>query len=235
MEIIELLMNFNLTKQDATIYVTLLLEGDLTGYEVAKLTGISRSNTYIALAGLVEKGAAHVIEGNAVRYTPVPIDEFCDNKIRNLQEIRLSLIKNMPKQREENEGYITIKGKKNIMNKITKMLIEAKKRVYISLSGKTLDTIKPQLNLAVSRGLKVVILTNSLFELTGATIYYAEKAQHQIRLIVDSENVLTGDIIDGDNSTCLYSKKQNLIDLFKESLTNEIRLIELKKERRNTK
>lgn len=228
MEIIEMLMNFNLTKQDATIYLTLLSEGDLTGYEVAKLTGISRSNTYIALAGLVEKGAAHVIEGNtAARYTPVPVDEFCDNKIRNLQEIRLSLIRNMPKQREENEGYITIKGQKNIVNKIIKMLIDAEKRIYISLSGKTLDTIKPQLNQAVSRGLKVVILTNPPFELTGATIYHVEKAQHQIRLIVDSANVLTGDILDGDNSTCLYSKKQNLIDLFKESLTNEIRLIEL--------
>lgn len=226
MEIIELLMNFNLTKQDATIYVTLFTEGDLTGYEVAKLTGISRSNTYISLAGLVEKGAAHVIEGNATRYTPVPVDEFCDNKIRNLQEIKLSLIKNMPKRREENEGYITIKGRNNILNKIKKMLFVAEKRVYISLSGKTLDTIKPQLNQAVSRGLKVVILTNPPFELTGATIYYVEKTQHQIRLIVDSANVLTGDIID-DSSTCLYSKKQNLIDLFKESLTNEIRLIEL--------
>ena len=133
----------------------------------------------------------------------------------------------MPKQREENEGYITIKGKNNILNKITKMLIEAEKRVYISLSGKTLDTIKPQLNQAVSRGLKVVILTNPPFELTGATIYCVEKTQHQIRLIIDSANVLTGDIIDGDSSTCLYLKKQNLIDLFKESLTNEIRLIEL--------
>ena len=229
MEIIELLMNFNLTKQDATIYVTLFSEGDLTGYEVAKLTGISRSNTYIALAGLVEKGAAHVIEGNATRYTPVPVDEFCENKIRNLQEIRLSLMKNMPKRREENEGYITIKGKNSILNKITKMLIEAEKRIYISLSGTILDTIRPQLDQAVSRGLKVVILTKSPFELTGATIYYVEKTQHQIRLIVDSANVLIGDIVEGESSTCLYSKKQNLIDLFKEALTNEIKLIELTK------
>ena len=228
MEIIDLLMNFNLTKQDAIIYFTLLTEGDLTGYEVAKFTGISRSNTYIALAGLVEKGAAHVIDGTATRYTPVPINEFCDNKIRKMQEIKLNLIKKMPKQREENEGYITIKGKNNILNKINKMLIEANKRVYISLSGETLDVLKPQLNQAVSRGLKVVIITNWPFELTGAKIYYIEKNQHQIRLIIDSINVLTGDIID-DSSTCLYSKKKNLIDLFKDSLKNEIRLIELMK------
>ena len=42
--------------------MTLLAEGRLTGYEATKLTGISRSNTYTALAGLVEKGAAYVLE-----------------------------------------------------------------------------------------------------------------------------------------------------------------------------
>lgn len=29
------------------------------------------------------------------------------------------------------------------------------------------------------------------------------------------------------NSTCLYSSKQNLVDLFKDALKNEIKLIEL--------
>jgi transcription elongation factor GreA-like protein len=55
MDIIEKLTYFNLTRQEATLYLTLLAEGRLTGYEATKLTGISRSNTYTALAGLVEK------------------------------------------------------------------------------------------------------------------------------------------------------------------------------------
>ena len=54
MDIIEKLTYFNLTRQEATLYLTLLAEGRLTGYEATKLTGISRSNTYTALAGLVE-------------------------------------------------------------------------------------------------------------------------------------------------------------------------------------
>ena len=58
MNLIEGLTNFNLTKQEATLYVLLLKSGQLTGYEAAKQTGISRSNTYTALAGLVEKSVA---------------------------------------------------------------------------------------------------------------------------------------------------------------------------------
>ena len=59
---IEKLMLFGLTRQEATIYICLYQTGPLTGYEVAKDTGISRSNVYSALAGLVEKGAAYKME-----------------------------------------------------------------------------------------------------------------------------------------------------------------------------
>lgn len=229
MNITELLMHFNLTRQEANIYITLYAEGELTGYEVAKLTGISRSNTYTSLAGLVEKGAAFVIEGTATRYTAVPVEDFCENNIRHLQQIKLILKNNMPARREENEGYITIKGDKHILDKIRNMLLEAKERVYLSLSNKTISFIQAELANIIERGLKTVIITDRPFVLPGATIYYAEKPPHQIRLIADSANALTGDIGDGENSTCLYSKKNNLVELLKESIKNEIMLIDMKK------
>ena len=229
MDINELLVHFNLTRQEATIYTTLYAEGELTGYEVAKLTGISRSNTYTSLAGLVEKGAAYVIEGTATRYTPVRIEDFCDNKIRQLQQIKQDLLKGMPRKREETDGYITIKGEKHILEKMRNMVARAQERVYLSVARPTLSFILAELKDGLARGLKIVIITNQPFELAGAIIYHAEKPPHQIRLIVDSANVLTGDIADGDFSTCLYSKKKNLVELIKESIKNEITLIDLMK------
>ena len=97
MNLIEGLTNFNLTKQEATLYVLLLKSGQMTGYEAAKQTGISRSNTYTALAGLVDKGAAYVLEeGKVTRYTPVPADEFCSNKISCLEEIKKDILQQLP-------------------------------------------------------------------------------------------------------------------------------------------
>ena len=46
MSFIEKLMVFGLTRQEASIYLCLYRNGILTGYEAAKLTGISRSNVY---------------------------------------------------------------------------------------------------------------------------------------------------------------------------------------------
>lgn len=232
MELSELLMNFKLSRQEARIYLSLTINGEMTGYEVAKQTAISRSTIYTALASLVEKGAAYLIEDKATRYTAIPIDEFCTNQIRAMEKIKNTLIENMPKKQVDTEGYITIKGHKNILDKIRNMINEANQRIYISLAKKTIETIMPNLKEALSKGLKIVIITNPPFNLSGATIYHNEKKEKTIRIITDSSKVLTGDIIYGINSSCLYSKKQNLVDLFKESLKNEIKIIELSKSRK---
>lgn len=80
MDNVERLMEFGLTRHEANLYILLTLEGSLNGYEAAKQSGISRSNAYNALAGLVDKGAAYIQEEDTVRYTPVAIEEFCSNK-----------------------------------------------------------------------------------------------------------------------------------------------------------
>lgn len=230
MELIEMLSQFNFTRQEAAIYLTLLKEGDMNGYEVSKTTGISRSNAYSSLASLVEKGAAHAIEGAAIHYTPVPIEEICDNRIKKLQQTKEILLKSIPKKRQDSEGYVTIKGKANILNKMKNMIMEAEERVYISVAEPVLQAVLPDVKKAIARGIKMVVIVNRPFSLEGATVYDAGEKEQQIRLIVDSEIVLTGDLEQGEHSTCLYSRKKNLVDLIKESLKNEIQLIEMKKD-----
>lgn len=229
MDTAELLTQFNLTRQEAFIYLTLLSEGDLNGYEVAKITGISRSNTYTSLAALVEKGGAYVIEGPATRYTPVPLEEFCRNKVRKLTETGQELLRSVPPKRGETDGYVTVRGRAHILNKMRNMISEAKERVYLSIPGEVQQELLPEIKEAIFRGIKMVLITGEPVQLDGATVYYMEKSQQQIRLIADSANVLTGDIENGESSTCLYSKKKNLIDLLKDSLKNEIALIEMMK------
>ena len=230
MDLIEGLTHFNLTKQEATLYVLLLKEGYLTGYEAAKQTGISRSNTYTALAGLVDKGAAYVLEeGKVTRYTPVPPEEFCSNKIDRLQEIKKDVLNQLPVLKSDAEGYITIKGELEIINKLKNTVRQAEARIYVSANKRVMELLKAELLDALNRGLKVVIISDKQFTLPQAICYGTEKQNEQIRLIADSQTVVTGDLEDDENSTCLYSCKRNLVDLFKDALKNEIKLIELQK------
>ena len=119
----ERLMEFGLTRQEASIYQCLLTEGKVTGYEVAKQTGISRSNAYNSLASMTEKGAAYLVEEASTRkYVPVPLNEFCKNRVRKLEESARWLQEHMPSEKAYAEGYITIEGAENILNKIKNLL-----------------------------------------------------------------------------------------------------------------
>lgn len=223
------LMNFGLTRQETTVYFCLLANLQMTGYEVAKQTGISRSNAYNALAGLAEKGAAYIIESNSTKYIAVDIEEYCNNRIRSLNEAKKYLVKNVPKRKEENDGYITISGKQNIYDKIRTMLDGAKERVYISMSEQQLRFFKEQLETLLEKDIKVVVISEEKWDMQGALIYVVESLDNQIRVITDSKYVLTGEVDDAEG-TCLYSGQKNFVRVFKDYFRNEITLIQYKKE-----
>ena len=168
-------------------------------------------------------------EGKVTRYTPVAPEEFCTNKIDRLQEIKQKVLSQLPVLKSDAEGYITIKGELEIINKLKNTVRQAEARIYVSANKRVMELLKSELVDALDRGLKVVIISDKQFTLPQAICYGTEKQNEQIRLIADSQTVVTGDLEDEENSTCLYSCKRNLVDLFKDALKNEIKLIELQK------
>jgi sugar-specific transcriptional regulator TrmB len=227
----EELGQFGLTRQEATIYLCLLQNKEMSGYEVSKITGISRSNVYSALAGLVEEGAAYLLEGNPNKYTAVSADVFCENRIRRLKSIKTEIVSKIPHISEECEGYITISSHRHIMDKIYNMLEAVEYRIYISMPRQYLEQFRPQLEKLVETKKKVVLLINEPLEkdIKGAITYITGKNDNQLKLIVDSGFVLTGDMTGDASDTCLYCGQKNFVNVFKDSLRNEIKLIELTK------
>lgn len=227
-QFMEYLVHFGLTRQEALIYQKLLQNGKQTGYEIAKETGISRSNAYNALAALVEKGAAYLLEESAKRYIPVNLEEFCENCIRRMKAEEEWMLQNLPSEQIVEEGYITIEGEVNMQDKIQNLLESAGQRIYISCSLKNLTIFSPFLYQAVSKGKKVVIITDGSFQLEGAKTYTTESKGKQIGIITDSKYILSGEFGKGSMNTCLYSGQNNIVLVFKTALANEIQLIELR-------
>ncbi|MGO5051369.1 TrmB family transcriptional regulator [Lachnospiraceae bacterium LCP25S3_G4] len=222
---IEHLVKFGLTRQEAIIYQCLITEGKLTGYEVAKVTGISRSNAYGALASLVEKGAAYVSEESAKKYIAVTMEEFCENYIRNLEEDKKWILINSPQLKVEEEGYITVEGFGHIQNKIKNLLRGVKERIYISCSKENLSAMELELELLAKSGKKVVVITDQPFFLEDAQIYISDSKKNQIGMIADSAYVITGEYGKDSMNTCLYSGQKNFVEVFKSALANEIKII----------
>ncbi len=232
--ILDRLMLFGLTRQEASIFLCLTQNGEMTGYEVAKQTGISRSNVYSGLSDLVDKGAAYLAEGSTSKYYAVPVAEFCENKIRTLNKEKHYLISHLPARKERELGYITISGSRNIIDKMITMIGEAEMRIYFSASYKMIEEMKEEFLKVLDRKIKLVLITDMLpldERLRNESIcYQGERKESSIRLIVDSEYALTGELTGSREDTCLYTGQKNFIEVFKDALRNEIKLIELTKE-----
>ena len=254
------LISFGLTRQEAVIYETLLKHGEMTGYEVSKETGISRSNAYASLAGLADKGAAYLIKGEAVKYTPVPVPQFVKSTLASLAEKGEFLKAHAPARRDTTDGYITVQGAANIRGKIRQMLADMEHRLYMMAPSDIVAQFCGELSEKISGGKKIVLLTErlpaKLTELSGkideaaqvapreqlteaqaeqaalpkndeSAVYITDAEPGQIRMIVDSAYVLTGEFTGSESDTCLYSGQKNLVSVMKEALKNKITLLNL--------
>lgn len=224
MTLIECLMKTGLTRHESELYIALCREGEMNGYEAAKATGIPRANAYQALASLADKGGAYVIEGPVQRYVAVPVDEYCTNVLNHMVTTLELIKKECPVGKSIHEPYITITGFQHIVDKMKNMIQQARERVYVSLSEKEIAYVRDELLDAIKRGLKVVAITSAGVTLEGAILHTIQKKPGPIRIIVDSTQVLTGEITGLDEDSCLYSRNKPLVELIKDSLKNEILL-----------
>ena len=149
-------------------------------------------------------------------------------------------------EEELSRGYITIEGYDHICDKIRHMLLGAEKRIYFSATGEFLEQWSEEIRELVRAQKKVVLISEDNrepfpedAELKAGIIEYLvpehfrepkeeEQQMDQIRLIIDSEYILTGTVTGKSSDTCLYSGQKNFVRVFKDAMRNEIALIRLK-------
>lgn len=219
MELITALKNIGFTQQESIIYITLCKHGELTGYEAAKLSGISRSNAYAALSSLVDKGSAYIIEGTSIKYIAVTKDELINNATRFFNE-NLSIIKeSLDYNPITNDPYVTITNPNHVIDKIKNMIMKSNHRLYFSATNEIIHTFHHELVDAADRQIKIVILSPEEPD-CHYDVHHPTYSHESLKLIVDTEEVITGTL-----NQALYSRNKTLVRLIREAIINEIELI----------
>ncbi|MFV0349875.1 MAG: TrmB family transcriptional regulator [Halodesulfovibrio sp.] len=227
MELIQALKKFGFTQQESLMYVTLSRHGGMTGYEAAKVAGISRSNAYAALSSLVEKGGAVVSSEDASNYVATPKEELLLNLKRSCARTIEFLEENLPEQEEGAAPYLTVSGYENTLDKMRNMMLMAELRIYISMHSTNVALLRSEISGCVERGLKVVILSNEDPGIRGAQYMKNNAGTGNVKLIADTSEVIVG-LVEVNKGQCLYSKNKHLVYLMREALLNEIELIRLR-------
>lgn len=136
----KVLLDIGLNKNEVEVYQALLLEGEMTPNQVAEQTGLSRTNAYAILKGLVKKEVIEEFEKKKkLAYKvlhPQTLIEMMKAKRERQENAYKNLSLMMPKLIDDYEiatsvpGASYLKGVKEL-ERVYKDISRAKKEVYI--------------------------------------------------------------------------------------------------------
>jgi len=201
---IDKLVKIGFSEYEAKAYVALLRESPVTGYQLSKQSGVPRSMIYEVLGKLTARGAAMTLrKGDSTQYAPVPAAEFLDQLHREHKGLIFSLKDDLAAltSAPDLEYVWNIEGRENIMAKAEEMIRQATARICLALLPATFLDLKPALEGAIRRGVRVVIYTTDDLDLPGGQVVIApvfEDARDRVEglmliLVIDGEEVLVGE------------------------------------------
>lgn len=218
---------------EARAYLGLLQESPMNGYQLSKLTGLPRSRVYETLQRLTSKGYAVRFPTDPVQYAPLSVGElqlrlkeqFSDNL--STLEAELEHIATSGRS----ESLWNLYGHESIMQRVRGMIARAETAIYLVAWAQTLQWLKADLEAAVARGVRLVIISCGGAE-TMPGIHYCHAFENEIvqeetdaiNLVVDGREVLVGETLPADNCYAFWSHNTNLVRVTEEYIRHEVYL-----------
>lgn len=208
---VQALIDLGFTDLEARCYVALLQEQSLTGYGVAKRIGKPQANVYKALDSLLVKGAVIVSEGGDRNFRAVPQGELLEGLKHGFQQRHAHAIAALAKVEggPEDGRIYRLNNAEQTMQKCRALLVAARSVVLLDVWPGLLEEIRPEVEAAIARGVRVMARLYRPVELEGAEINVLHPRAEPIltrwegqwiAMVVDGRDFLVG-YLDGDGST----------------------------------
>jgi len=231
MDRIETALNgLGFSSYEAKAYTALVREYPLTGYEVAKRSGIPRSKVYESIERLVRKRLVTAVEDNPVKYVAVPPEEL----VRRLSSEFESSVTNLDRLLKEEHGndafeYIfNISGYGNILDKATDMISHAERTVDISIWREEWPEVRKSCVRSAEKGVGIRVLGfNGIAKVSGVKLFHhrpfrsGEPADRWITVVTDKNEILTGQC-SGDSIIAAWTKNRCLVFMGLKYIEHEI-------------
>ncbi|OHD11375.1 MAG: hypothetical protein A2086_08950 [Spirochaetes bacterium GWD1_27_9] len=242
--IVSHLANLGITNNEAKIYLFLVKNPNSNGYEISKVTGISRSLVYSSLEKLKTLGFIELVKRSSASYIAKSIDELEHSININIQNSLEELRKNIgfvthPK---EEEIFVTITNKENQFKKMTYLVKTATKYLYISAGEKELLWIKKYL-FALPKTIDVHIFSFSNLDIykdkfnvysqnmAPEFIQSEEQLRNRWRILIikDGEEMFLCGGDETESGAAIYTKNKMMIRFAVEHFVHDVKIFNIEK------
>jgi HTH-type transcriptional regulator, sugar sensing transcriptional regulator len=221
---VALLQELGFGGYEARAYIALLQRSPLNGYELAKASGVPRSNIYTVLQKLEERGAVVRLDlPSGPRYAPVAPTELTQRIADHFQQVLGAAQRGLeelstPAQPE----YVwNIRGEAALLEHAQALIDAAQKQLLVAIVRQEASALAKALAQAEARGVELVTLClDECPEECGScrgTIcrYCAALAAEQrwLVLVADDAEVLAGEIGPNDDVLAVRTRQRLQVDL----------------------
>lgn len=209
------LQKLSFSKMEAKVYISLLQNPNINGYQIAKILKIPRSTVYSCLDKLYEIGAVYLIAGEKNIYQAKDPEDLFENMkqdyIKRTDMVKQSLEK--IKVKTEKLQYFNITGYENVRSKVKEIINSSKKEIYLNL-GMEIEEFREEIKKACDRGVRIIIFTFSSVDFEGMAVELyrsdrfpqIENKYRTIFLVSDMEKALIANGGDDGEFTGTYSE-----------------------------
>lgn len=234
-EPVRILRQLGFAEYEARAYVALLRRSPLTGYELARLSGVPRADVYAVLRRLEDRGAVVRVDAEgAVRYAPVPPDEL----LGRLHRRYLGLVEDARRALTEltvpadHEFIWNIRGYPALLDHARSLVGQTRTELLVGLYPPEARTIGPDLGRAEAQGVAVTTVCfagcpEECGACRGRVYRYRVLPGETARWLVvipDQAEVLAGEITAEQDAVAVRTRQRLLVDLANWYLRNTIAL-----------
>ncbi len=213
--VIEQLARLGLSQPEARAYLVVLRKSPITGYEVAKQSGISRGQIYETLGRLEALGAVQTTLDR--KYIAVPFRDFSKNKLASMRAA-IDTVEELLPQLASNRGEAAhiVYGYSNLVTRSLEIVRGAVGNIFLACFPEELEQLATELVEADQRGVDITILCYGEFEHPGLTIVHHRgtfvvrtgNGGRSFHLVADRRAGLMGVVRDAEDTSALWSQNE---------------------------
>lgn len=234
------------TEYEAKVYLALVEDSPLTGYGVARASGVPRSKVYEVLEGMTGRGEVLVSRGEPVRYAPLPPRELVALRRREAEAALAAAAEGLERHEKGGGGsrdlIWDIKGRAEILGRLREVIGRAEWRVLIELWSEDAPELREDLQAAAGRGVEVIVVAYGEPDYPFANVYLHEPGPERITrefggrwvvLSIDAREIVAGIVSLGAESRAAWSSHPGMVMPITEQIKHDLYIAEMLREHRD--
>jgi sugar-specific transcriptional regulator TrmB len=229
-ELVEKLVQLGFSSYEARAYISLLKHHPVTGYELAKSSGIPPSKIYEVIAKLLSRSIISPLSGKPTKYLPQDNRIFLKSLRANFHDTIDYLEKHLPTLGDIDIDYVwNVNDMNNFMTMVKDIIRGAKNNIIVLGWDSELREIMGDLKKCKVKSKLAIIQFGSMNVDIGVVynhgiekVLESEKGGRMFSLVADGSNLLQGIFSESKTVRGIYTSHPSLVEMAIDHMVHEI-------------